>query len=212
MPRFAKLSTSAIVATAGALISISSFAFAGEMVSAEQIARALQPKPLTRSLSVARQEPAAATVAQSSFVDSLRNRRTRSLSLGERAQIAEIAADKPKIDLEITFDYNSANISSAAMPGVQALGQALSADGLRGSTFMVGGHTDAVGGEAYNQDLSERRADAIKRYLVEKFGIAGADLVTVGYGKTMPKDAAHPMDPANRRVQVVNMLSKTASN
>ena len=43
------------------------------------------------------------------------------------------------------------------------------------------------GGEAYNQELSERRADTIKKYLTEKYGIAGADLVTVGYGKSKPK-------------------------
>jgi hypothetical protein len=69
----------------------------------------------------------------------------------------------------------------------------------------------AVGGEAYNQGLSERRADTIKRYLTEKYGIAGTDLVTVGYGKDKPKDPNAPMDPINRRVQVVNMDTKTAS-
>jgi outer membrane protein OmpA-like peptidoglycan-associated protein len=76
---------------------------------------------------------------------------------------------------------------------------------------VVAGHTDAVGGEAYNQDLSERRADTIKKYLIDKYGIAGANLVTVGYGKDKPKDPNAPMDPANRRVQVVNMDTKTAS-
>ena len=59
-----------------------------------------------------------------------------------------------------------------------------------------------------NQELSERRADTIKRYLTEKYGIAGTDLVTVGYGKTKPKDPNAPMDPTNRRVQVVNMDTK----
>jgi outer membrane protein OmpA-like peptidoglycan-associated protein len=94
---------------------------------------------------------------------------------------------------------------------VQALGQALSNANLKGSTFVVAGHTDAIGGEAYNQDLSERRAETIKRYLTDKFGIAGTDLVAVGYGKTKPKDPSAPMDPVNRRVQVVNMDTKTAS-
>ena len=75
---------------------------------------------------------------------------------------------------------------------------------------MVAGHTDAIGTEVYNQGLSERRADTIKRYLTEKYGIAGTDLVTVGYGKDKPKDPAAPMDPVNRRVQVVNMVT-TAS-
>ncbi len=97
------------------------------------------------------------------------------------------------------------------MSAAEELGKALSDANLKGSTFVVAGHTDAVGSEAYNQDLSERRADTIKRFLTEKYGINGADLVTVGYGETKPKDASAPMDPANRRVQVVNMDTKTAS-
>jgi len=153
----------------------------------------------------------AAQTKAAGFVETLRNRKTRSLSLGERQEIAEIAATKPKIDLEIRFDYNSADISKESTPAVQELGKALSNASLKGSTFVVAGHTDAVGGEDYNQGLSERRADTIKRYLTEKYGINGSDLVTVGYGKSKPKDANAPMDPANRRVQVVNMDTKTAS-
>jgi outer membrane protein OmpA-like peptidoglycan-associated protein len=76
---------------------------------------------------------------------------------------------------------------------------------------VVAGHTDAVGSDPFNQDLSERRADTIKRYLVEKYGLNGTDLVTVGYGKTKLKDSANGADPVNRRVQVVNMETKTAS-
>jgi outer membrane protein OmpA-like peptidoglycan-associated protein len=64
----------------------------------------------------------------------------------------------------------------------------------------------------YNQDLSERRADSIKRYLVDKFGIAGPDLVTVGYGKSKLKDPANPLAEVNRRVQVVNMATKSTAS
>ena len=74
---------------------------------------------------------------------------------------------------------------------------------------MVAGHTDAAGGEDYNQNLSERRAESIKKYLVDKYGINGTDLVTVGYGKSKLKDPNQPMAEANRRVQVVNMENKT---
>ena len=186
-------------------------AYAGDAVSSDQIVNALQPKPLTRSLSAPRVDPAV-TADQVKFIDQVRNRRTRSLSSGEREQISEIATEKPQIDLEINFDYDSATISAASMPNVQALGRALSNPGLKGSTFVVAGHTDAAGTDGYNQDLSERRADAIKRYLVDKYSIAASNLVTVGYGKTKPKDPDAPMDPVNRRVQVVNMVAKTASN
>lgn len=185
-------------------------AFAADDATEDQILRALAPKKqITRGLSL---NAPVVDPAESKFVDTLRNRRTRSLSSGEREQIAAIATTKPNIDLEITFDYNSADISAKAQPAVEALGKALSNPDLKGSTFVVAGHTDAVGGEAYNQDLSERRADAIKKALVDKYGLSGTDLVTVGYGKTKPKDAAKPMDPANRRVQVVNMANKATAS
>jgi outer membrane protein OmpA-like peptidoglycan-associated protein len=180
-------------------------------VSADQIVNALKPKPLTRGLSSEPQVDPAVKAKEIGFVQTLRNRKTRSLSMGEREEIAEIASTKPKIDLDIQFDYNSADINQGSLTSVQALGRALADPNLKGSTFVVAGHTDAIGGEAYNQDLSERRADTIKRYLTEKYGIAGTDLVTVGYGKDKPKDPNAPMDPVNRRVQVVNMDTKTAS-
>jgi outer membrane protein OmpA-like peptidoglycan-associated protein len=202
------------IATIGAALSMTAgLAFAGDTVSADQILSALKPKPVTRGLSTGapQQVDIAAQARETSFVDTLRNRKTRSLSLGERQEIAELAASKPKIDLEIQFDYNSADIAKGSVQAVQELGKALSDASLKGSTFVVAGHTDAIGGEAYNQDLSERRADTIKKYLTEKYGIAGADLVTVGYGKTRPKDPNAPLDPINRRVQVVNMDAKTAA-
>jgi len=189
-------------------------AVAADDVTEDQIVRALAPakKPLTRGLSAGPQADPAAVAAEGRFVQTIRGRATRSLSSSEREEIATIAQDKPTIDLEITFDYNSANISAKSMPSVQALGRALINPDLKGSTFIVAGHTDAVGSEAYNQDLSERRADSIKRYLVDKFSIPGADLVTVGYGKTKLKDPNNPTSEVNRRVQVVNMANKTTAS
>jgi outer membrane protein OmpA-like peptidoglycan-associated protein len=213
MTSISRLSGITAIALGAALSMTAGLALAGEVVSADQISKALQPKPLTRGLSAGQQQIDTATQAKETrFVDGLRNRKTRSLSLSEREEIAQIASSKPKIDLEIRFDYNSAEISKDSTQAVQELGKALSQASLKGSTFVVAGHTDAVGGDEYNQSLSERRADTIKRYLTEKYGINGSDLVTVGYGETKPKDANAPMDPANRRVQVVNMETKTAAS
>jgi outer membrane protein OmpA-like peptidoglycan-associated protein len=211
MTRFHRPTAFKAIALGAALSMTAGLAFAGDNVSSDQIISALQPKPLTRGLSVGPQVDPAAKAKEAGFVETLRNRKSRSLSMGEREEIADIASTKPNIDLDIQFDYNSAAISTASMPSVQALGRALSNPSLKGSVFVVAGHTDAVGSEAYNMGLSERRADTIKSYLVSKFGIAGSDLVTVGYGKDKPKDANAPMDPINRRVQVVNMDTKTAA-
>ena len=199
--------------TIGAALSIG--AAKAEDVTEDQILKALAPekKPLTRSLSMGppAADPAAAE-AEGKFVQSLRNRSTRSLSMGERAQITTMVKDKPKIDLEINFDYNSDRVSAKSLPSVQALGRALANPDLKGSTFIVAGHTDAAGSDAYNQELSERRADSIKRYLVEKSGISATDLVTVGYGKTQLKDPANPLADVNRRVQVVNTENKATAS
>jgi outer membrane protein OmpA-like peptidoglycan-associated protein len=207
----------AILATVAVTLSIGAgTAIAGDNnVTEDQILKALAPPPpkaLTRGLSVGPQADPAKVAEEGAFVQKIRNRATRSLSIGEREEIATIAKTKPNIDLEINFDYNSADISAKSMPSVQALGKALTNPDLKGSTFVVAGYTDAAGGESYNQDLSERRADAIKRYLVDKYGIAGSDLVTVGYGKTKLKDPNQPMAEANRRVQVVNMQNKETAS
>ncbi|QWG20697.1 OmpA family protein [Bradyrhizobium sediminis] len=203
------------IVTIGAALSFGmAKAVAAEDVTEDQIVRALAPakKPLTRGLSVGPKVDPAVSAEEGRFVQKIRGRPSRSLSVNEREEIATLAKDKPNIDLEITFDYNSADISAKSLPSVQALGKALSNPDLKGSTFVVAGHTDAAGGEAYNQDLSERRADSIKRYLTDKFGIAGADLVTVGYGKSKLKDPGHPLAEVNRRVQVVNMASTTTAS
>jgi outer membrane protein OmpA-like peptidoglycan-associated protein len=203
------------VLTIGAALSFGATrAVAAEDVTEDQILRALAPakKPVTRGLSAGPQANPAATAAEGRLVEKIRGRATRSLSVSEREEIASIAKDKPNIDLEITFDYNSAEISAKSLASVQALGKALTNPDLKGSTFVVAGHTDAAGSDAYNQDLSERRADSIKRYLTDKFGIAGADLVTVGYGESKLKDASQPLAEANRRVQVVNMANKATAS
>jgi outer membrane protein OmpA-like peptidoglycan-associated protein len=186
------------------------FARAAEQNSADDIVKALTPKGLTRSLSTSPAD-AARTAEQQRFIDTLRNRKTRSLSSGEREQVATLAKDKPSVDLEINFDFNSDVIGKSGQAKADDLGKALSNPTLKGSTFLVAGHTDAKGGEEFNQELSDRRAEAVKRFLTEKYGIAGANLVTVGYGETRLKNKDNPRAPENRRVQVVNIAeSKVA--
>ena len=196
------------ITISAALSMTAGLAFAGDNnPSTSAIVNSLKAPALTRSLTVDPQR-----AADNNFINSVRNRSTRSLSMGERNQLDTIASSRPKVDLEINFDFNSASISKGSMPAVQHLGEALTDPQLKGSTFIVSGHTDGVGSDAFNQDLSERRADTIKHYLVDHFHIAASDLVTVGYGKTHLKDAANPDDPINRRVQVVNTESTNTAS
>jgi outer membrane protein OmpA-like peptidoglycan-associated protein len=196
-----------VLAAGLALPAGSRFALAQQQPSAEQIIRALKPPRLTRGLTTSPPDAARAD-DETRFIDTLRNRATRSLTASERDKIVSISKDKPSIDLEITFDYNSATIGSKSLSQVEALGEALTSAELKGRTFILAGHTDAKGGDTYNQGLSERRADAVKRFLSEKYGIQAGDLVTVGYGKSHLKNTSSPFAGENRRVQVVNTADR----
>ncbi|HEY1360895.1 MAG TPA: OmpA family protein [Xanthobacteraceae bacterium] len=181
-------------------------AVAAEQASAEQIIQALKPR-VTRSLTASPAD-AARAAEEAQFIDTLRHRTTRSLATAEREKIATISQSKPSIDLEINFEYNSSVIGAKALPQVNALGQALTSADLKGGTFILAGHTDAKGGDSYNQSLSERRADAVKRFLTDRYHVQANNLVTVGYGKMQLKNAAEPFAAENRRVQVVNVAEK----
>jgi outer membrane protein OmpA-like peptidoglycan-associated protein len=181
------------------------------MPSEADIVTALTPKPVTRSLSVGAQT-SATSEADQAFVRDIQNRRTRSLSTGDRAKLATITSAKPKIDLDIPFEYNSSTIGASARPAVDRLGAALSHPQIKGSTFLIAGHTDAKGSETYNQGLSERRAEAVRRYIVEKYQLPPNTLISVGFGKSRLKNANDPMADENRRVEVTNAAdAKTAA-
>lgn len=178
-------------------------ASAGE-VSAQQILDGLKTSK-TRSLSTStRSDLSAADLA---FVKRVRTG-TRSLSMGDREHMAEIAARRPKIDLDITFDFDSAKLTPQAEPQLNNLGKALTSAELAGAIIMLGGHTDAKGSEAYNQKLSERRAETVKRYLMQHYRIPSENLLTSGYGEKGLKNPADPFDGANRRVEIVNVAEK----
>jgi len=120
------------------------FAFCPDSnVSADQIVNALAPSSPTRGLSAAPQADPAREPRRSASSDRCATGNPIAL-VNEREQIAEIASAKPKIDLEIRFDYNSAEISKTRCCGA-GTGQGASDPDLKGSTFVVAGHTDAIG-------------------------------------------------------------------
>jgi outer membrane protein OmpA-like peptidoglycan-associated protein len=112
---------------------------------------------------------------------------------------------KPAVDLhDIYFEFDSATISPEALPQLRELGEALADPRLAGATFTIGGHTDATGTDGYNMRLSQRRAEAVERFLTENYMVPSANLHAVGYGKHRPKNKADVFAAENRRVQIVN--------
>ena len=113
------------------------------------------------------------------------------------AYTSEILVNLP----DITFAVDSTTIS----PGLQsALDEvAASLQKYPNSLIDVMGHTDSSGSDAYNLDLSRRRAESVKACLVMR-GVAGARIATVGYGEQYPKASNDTPEgrALNRRVEI----------
>ena len=109
-------------------------------------------------------------------------------------------ADASALSLPVRFAFDSADILPAARAQLDAL-----AEGIKllvpKSIVTVEGHTDAVGSDAYNLELSRGRARAVRDYLVQRHGIDAARLKTVGYGEDRPIADSDPYAAVNRRVQ-----------
>lgn len=115
------------------------------------------------------------------------------------------AAALRSIDLEVNFDTGSAVLTPDARLVLDNLGKALGDPALRQVRFMVAGHTDAAGSDAFNDLLSRRRAQAVADYLAREHGVDVARLRIEGYGRSRLLDAGNPLSAINRRVQVVNL-------
>jgi len=109
------------------------------------------------------------------------------------------------VSMELTFEFNSANLSGSAKRTLNNLGGALQDQELKAYRFRIEGYTDSKGSAVYNQRLSEQRAQSVKAYLVGRLGIESRRLEAVGKGETDPLDPNDPENPANRRVQIVNL-------
>ena len=137
--------------------------------------------------------------------------KTRSMRPGERTRLLivedeeEAAAPLPSIDVEILFASGSDEPLPASTAELQALADAVADPRFDGDQFVLIGHTDAAGSDAYNDALSQRRAAAVRDRLIRLTGEANARFLVAGRGESDLKNGVDPLAAENRRVQVVLM-------
>lgn len=120
--------------------------------------------------------------------------------------VRPVEASKPKaVSLMVQFEFGSAELTPDARQVLNNLGSALKSPQLGADTFLIEGHTDAVGSDEYNQRLSEARARSVKQYLSSELGVESDRLRTVGKGESSPLNKGAPEAAENRRVQVINL-------
>jgi len=112
----------------------------------------------------------------------------------------------PRAGALIHFDFDSARIRPESYPLLNEFGQALKGD-LSEAVVMVAGHADYMGTEAYNMDLSERRAEAVKEYLVETSMVEVDRLMVKAYGENRPiaSNETEEGRALNRRVEFIRV-------
>jgi OOP family OmpA-OmpF porin len=118
-----------------------------------------------------------------------------------------IQTELSTIALKIHFDFDSDRILPVAVPMLDNLGQALQSPQLSPYRIQIEGHTDNIGSDDYNQNLSQQRAESVKRYLTQNFGIVPDRLVAVGRGEAEPVHDNHSPQgrEKNRRAEFVNL-------
>ena len=128
--------------------------------------------------------------------------RTRAVCIGTSSACATDTAAAPDpggFDMLITFELGSDRLSPQARENLAEFAKAMKGDKLANATFNIDGHTDARGTDAYNLDLSNRRAEAVVSYL-ESLGVPRDRLEAKGHGEAQPR-VEDPFADINRRVE-----------
>jgi len=129
----------------------------------------------------------------------------------EVAMVEEVVAEEPvmpepvaeavRVELDVKFDFDKAQVKEGSFADIKNLADFMAQ--YPQTTTVVEGHTDSVGTDAYNQGLSERRANAVRDVLVNQYGLAAERVNAVGYGETRPvaDNSTSEGRAINRRVE-----------
>jgi OOP family OmpA-OmpF porin len=119
------------------------------------------------------------------------------VAVAEPEQVIETV----RVELDVKFDFDKANVKPESQADIKALADFMNQ--YPQTTTVVEGHTDARGTDAYNQKLSERRANAVREVLVNQYGVDASRVNAVGYGESRPvaDNASDAGRAINRRVE-----------
>ncbi|MBF7730768.1 OmpA family protein [Pseudomonas sp. N040] len=111
------------------------------------------------------------------------------------------AAEAVRVELDVKFDFDKAAVKQESYSEIKTVADFMNQ--YPQTTTTVEGHTDSVGSDAYNQQLSQRRADAVRQVMVDQYGVAAERVSAVGEGESQPvaDNATAEGRALNRRVE-----------
>src|SRR5581483_8764590 len=122
------------------------------------------------------------------------------------SSLEKALSETGKIDIySIYFSFNSDKLRDESKPTLTDIAEVMRRHPEW--KLQVNGHTDGIGDDMFNLDLSQRRAAAVKDALVKQFKVGENRLTTAGYGKSQPKDTNETIEgrARNRRVELMRI-------
>lgn len=112
-----------------------------------------------------------------------------------------VEAETVRVELDVKFDFDKAQVQQDSYSDIENLAEFMKQFPQTSTT--VEGHTDSTGNDSYNQNLSERRAGAVRDVLVNQYGVEAERINAVGYGEARPvaDNATRDGRAVNRRVE-----------
>jgi len=129
----------------------------------------------------------------------------RRYSFEEVATQPELRNEVPAVEIDtIKFGFNESEVRPEDLEALDRVGSIIEeiVAAHPGEVFMIEGHTDAVGSDEYNLELSRQRAASVKAALVEYYAIKPDNLQTYGYGERFLKVPTEEEEEENRRVTI----------
>jgi len=144
-----------------------------------------------------------AGAAAGAIVGAMMDRQERELRQIQGVNVTRTAPGELNVSVqnEVLFDFNSSALRSSSRASLQQMADVFQK--YPDTTLSVQGHTDSIGSAAYNQRLSERRADSVAGYL-QDLGVRSSRIQTIGYGKSQPRatNSTAAGRQLNRRVEI----------
>lgn len=141
--------------------------------------------------------------ATGAIVGAMIDKNERELRQIEGVDVTRVGNDELKVTVrnEVLFAFDSAGLRSASRSSLQEMADVFQR--YPDTTIVVEGHTDSTGSAAYNNRLSQRRANTVENYL-QDLGVRGSRIEAVGSGESQPRasNGTSSGRQLNRRVEI----------
>lgn len=115
-----------------------------------------------------------------------------------------------RVELLVNFEFDRSEVQDRYLPEIEQVANFM--DQYPDTMVELEGHTDSVGTDAYNQALSQRRANAVRQVMIERFGVPASRVSAEGFGESQPVASNESAAGRAQNRRVITVIIKTLQN